>query len=383
MFQRLLRLPPPGKETFFLWGPRQTGKTTLLREAYPDARWLDLLKADSFRRYSARPELLRGELEADPPGPGRQVVIDEVQKVPALLDEVHWLIENRGVRFALCGSSTRRLRRGGANLLGGRALRYELHGLTAREAARDFDLDHMLNAGYLPRIYAADRPTRLLDAYLGDYLREEIAAESLVRNLSSFSDFLDATALGDGEIVNFANIARECGVSLPTAKGHYGILNDTLLGRWLPAWRRRTKRRLRARPKFYFGDVGVVNRLALRGRLEAGSEAYGHAFENWVFHELTAWAAYTGSDVPLAYWKSAGGVEVDFVLGDMDVAIEAKSSARITADRLRGLATLADDQPVRRRIVVCREPVPRKTADGIEILPAGDFVERLWAGDIA
>lgn len=383
MFQRLLRLPPPGKETFFLWGPRQAGKTTLLREAYPDARWLDLLKADSFRRYSARPELLRGELEADPPGPGRQVVIDEVQKVPALLDEVHWLIENRGVRFALCGSSTRRLRRGGANLLGGRALRYELHGLTAREAARDFDLDHMLNAGYLPRIYAADRPARLLDAYLGDYLREEIAAENLVRNLSSFSDFLDAAALGDGEIVNFANIARECGVSLPTVKGHYGILNDTLLGRWLPAWRRRTKRRLRARPKFYFGDVGVVNRLALRGRLEAGSEAYGHAFENWVFHELTAWAAYTGSDVPLAYWKSAGGVEVDFVLGDMDVAIEAKSSARITADRLRGLATLADDQPVRRRIVVCREPVPRKTADGIEILPAGDFVERLWAGDIA
>lgn len=383
MFTRRLRLPPPGKETFFLWGPRQAGKTTLLQQVYPDARWVDLLKADSFRHYVVRPERLREELESKPPNSDQQVIIDEIQKVPDLLDEVHWLIENRGIRFALCGSSARKVRRGGANLLGGRARRYELHGLTSAEAGPDFHLDHMLRAGFLPGIYAEAEPEPLLDSYLNDYLREEIVAEGLVRSLPAFSDFLDAAALGDGEIVNFTNIARECGVAVNTARGHYEILKDTLLGRWLPAWRRRVKRRTRLRPKFYFTDVGTVNRLARRGIVEAGSEAYGRAFENWVFHEITAWIAYSKRDIPLAYWRSAGGMEVDFVLGEMDVAVEAKSSARITEKHFRGLAALADDQPVGRRILVCREPRPRLTGDGVEVLPAGDFVERLWAGDIA
>ena len=189
MFKRLLTLPKPGTETFFLWGPRQTGKSTLLRGSYGGHRWLDLLKADEFRRYVVRPELLRQELEAEAPEPGSQVVIDEIQKVPALLDEVHWLIENRGVHFALCGSSARKVKRGAANLLGGRAMRYELHGLSARELGRDFELDRMLNHGYLPRIYQASRATRMLDAYIADYLKEEIAAESLVRDLPTFANF--------------------------------------------------------------------------------------------------------------------------------------------------------------------------------------------------
>jgi len=344
---------------------------------------VDLLKAEEFRRYLARPELLRQEIEAEAPAPRQQIVIDEIQKVPALLDEVHWLIENRGLHFALCGSSARKVRRGAANLLGGRAMRYELHGLSASEIGSEFDLDRMLNHGYLPRIYGASRPKRMLDAYIADYLKEEVAAEGLVRNLPTFSDFLDVAALSDGEIVNFSNIARECGVSSHTTKSHFQILEDTLLGRWLPAYRKRPKRRVIRAPKFYFVDVGVVNRLAKRGELLPGSELYGKAFENWVFHELSAYVSYRDFDGDLSYWRLASGIEVDFVLGDMRVAIEAKSSARITRDQLKGLRTLIEDQPrVARRIVVCREPRARKTDDGIEILPVASFVRRLWAGDL-
>ena len=383
MFERSLKLPEPGVESFFLWGPRQTGKSTLLRQKYRGGRWIDLLKAGEFRRYVSRPELLRQEIDAERPAPARQIVIDEIQKVPALLDEVHWLIENRGLNFALCGSSARKVRRGAANLLGGRAMRYELHGLSATELGREFDLDRMLNHGYLPRIYAATRPRRMLDAYVADYLKEEVAAEGLVRDLPTFSAFLDVAALSDGEIVNFSNIARECGVSSHTTKSHFRILEDTLLARWLPAFRKRPKRRVIGSPKFYFVDVGVVNRLAKRGELLPGSELYGKAFENWVFHELTTFASYQEFDGGLSYWRLASGVEVDFILGDMQLAIEAKSSARITRNHLAGLRSLAHDHPrVARRIVVCREPRARRLNDGIEILPAATFARRLWSGDL-
>jgi len=383
MFKRNLILPRPGTESFFLWGPRQTGKSTLLREMYGGGRWVDLLKAEEFRRYVARPELLRQELEAEAHARTHQIVIDEIQKVPALLDEVHWLIENRGLHFALCGSSARKVKRGAANLLGGRAMRYELHGLSASELGREFDLDRILNNGYLPRIYEASRPQRMLDAYIADYLKEEVAAEGLVRNLPTFSEFLDVAALSDGEIVNFSNIARECGVSSHTTKSHFQILEDTLLGRWLPAYRKRPKRRVIGSPKFYFVDVGVVNRLARRGELLSGSELYGKAFENWVFHELSAYVSYREFDGTLSYWRLASGIEVDFVLGDLQLAIEAKSSSRITRDHLKGLRELVMDHPrIKRRIVVCREPRARKTDDGIEILPASTFVLRLWNGDL-
>ena len=383
MFHRNLTLPPAGSETFFLWGPRQTGKSTLLQTAYKDARWIDLLKSEQFRRYLTRPELLREEIEAAAPAPERQIVIDEIQKVPALLDEVHWLIENRGVHFALCGSSARKVRRGGANLLGGRAVRYELHGLSAGELGRAFDLDRMLNYGYFPRVYQAGRPRRLLDAYVADYLKEEVAAEGLVRNLPTFADFLDVAALSDCDVVNFSNVARECGTSSHTVKNYFGILEDTLLARRLPAYRRRPKRRVVGAPKFYFADVGVVNRLARRGQLIAGSELYGKAFENWVFHELSACLSYRECDTDLYYWRLASGVEVDFILGDVRVAIEAKSTERTQSDHFKGLRSLVLDHPrVARRIVVCREPRTRKTSDGIEIMPAGTFVRNLWDGGI-
>ena len=384
MFKRSLSLPPSGTETFFLWGPRQAGKSTLLRQRYPDAHLVDLLKTDDFRRYATRPELLRQELEAEGSTPDRQIVIDEVQRVPALLDEVHWLIENRGLRFAMCGSSARKVRRGAANLLGGRAIRYDLRGLTSEELGKAFDLDRMLNHGYLPRVYETARPRRLLDSYIADYLREEIAAEGLVRNLPAFAAFLDAAALSDGGIVNFTNIARECGVSGNTVRGYFEILEDTLLARWLPAYRRRLKRRVIGKPKFYFADVGVVNRLTRRGELSPGSELYGKAFENWVFHEMSAFVSYRDVDARLSYWRLPSGIEVDFLLGDVDLAVEAKSGATITRNHLKGLRALAGEYPdVRRRIVVCSEPRARRTDDGIDIIPAAEFAQRLWAGELA
>ena len=382
MFKRSLILPPSGAETFFLWGPRQAGKSTLLKRHYPSSRWIDLLKSDEFRRYVTRPELLRQEIEAEPADPERQIVIDEVQKVPALLNEVHWLMENRGHHFALCGSSARKVRRGAANLLGGRALRYELRGLTAGELASDFDLDRILNRGYLPRIYQAARARRLLDAYIADYLKEEVAAEGLVRNLAAFSGFLDAAALSDTEPVNFSNVARDCGVSSRTVRSYFDILEDTQLGRWVPAWRKRRKRRLTGSAKFYFSDVGVVNRLARRGRLERRSELYGKAFENWVHHEIAAWVAYTEFDGELTHWRLPSGVEVDFVLGDMRLAVEAKATPMIGRHHLKGLRSLAQEHNARRRVIVCLEARPRRTRDGIDVLPAATFVRRLWKGDL-
>jgi len=380
MFKRALNLPSPGTTTFFLWGPRQTGKTTLLRGKYPEALWVDLLKADEFRRYLQNSELLREALAAR--DPIRQVVIDEIQKVPQLLDEVHWLHENRGIRFALCGSSARKVKRGQANLLGGRALRYELHGLTAGEIGGDFDLNRLLNHGYLPSIYQSENPRSLLNSYVADYLKEEVAAEGLVRNLPVYSEFLNMAALADTELVNFSTIARDCGVSSHTIKGYFQILEDTLLGRWLPAYTRRPKRRVIAAPKFYFGDVGVVNHLARRGDLQPGAELYGKAFENWVFHELCARNSYSNAFAKLAYWRLPSGIEVDFIVNDMQLAIEAKAAAKVTQDHLKGLREVArDHRGIKQRMIVCLERTSRRTDDGIWILSANEFTNRLIRGD--
>ncbi|MEA3465337.1 MAG: AAA family ATPase [Thermodesulfobacteriota bacterium] len=381
MIERKLHLPPSGEETFFLWGPRQTGKSTLLRATYPDAIWIDLLKAEEFRRYLQHPELLRQELPDD--GHGSFVVIDEIQKIPALLDEIHWLHENRNVRFALCGSSAHKVKRGHANLLGGRAIRYEMFGFSAAELFPSFDLIRLLNHGYLPKIYLANNPKRLLNAYVANYLKEEIAAEGLVRNLPVFSEFLNMAALSDAEMVNFSIIARDCGVSSPTIKGYFQILEDTLLGRWLPSFRKRPKRRIAAAAKFYFADVGVVNFLAKRGAMEHGSELFGKAFENWCFHELNAYNMYSDAFAQFSYWRLAGGTEVDFIVNDMAVAIEVKASHNITAKHLKGLRSLSDDHPeVQKRLLVCCEAKTRQTEDGILILPAQQFVEKLWQGEL-
>ncbi|OGX40065.1 MAG: AAA family ATPase [Omnitrophica WOR_2 bacterium RIFCSPHIGHO2_02_FULL_68_15] len=382
MIPRSLHLPHPARESFFLWGPRQTGKSLLLKTTYPDAHWYDLLKTDLYVRLLEQPHLLREELlQAKADRTARFAVIDEIQKIPALLDEVHWLIENAGFTFGLCGSSARKVRRGHANLLGGRAVRYELFGFASDELGADFDLVRMLNRGYLPRHYLSPSADRLLRAYVNDYLKEEVVAEALVRNLQAFANFLTAAALSDTELLNYATIARDCGVAAPTVKAYFQILFDTMLARPLEAYRKRPKRRVIGAPKLYFSDVGVVNHLAKRGGLQPGAELFGKAFENWVFHEVSAHRAYSGLEYDVSYWRLASGIEVDFILGDMAVAIEAKATARVTSDHLRGLRELSHDHPtVKRRVLVSLEARPRRTEDGIEILPYAAFAKQLWSG---
>lgn len=380
MYYRIIHLPEPGTETFFLWGPRQTGKSTLLRKRYGDALWIDLLKADVYRRYMQHPEFLRQELLARTDRPA--VVIDEIQKVPQLLDEVHWLHENEQVRFALCGSSARKVKRGHANLLGGRALRFELSGLVWPELENDWNLDTLLNNGYLPGRYNSSG-RRAMAGYVGDYLKEEIAAEGLVQNLPAFSDFLSIAALSDTESVNFTNIARDCGVSAPTVKSYFQILEDTLVARFLPSYVKRPKRRPHKSSKLYFFDVGVVNFLTRRGKLEQRNSLYGKAFENYCYHELHTFNEVMERFAPLHYWRLTSGAEVDFIVGDMEVAIEVKCSQRIHDGHLKGIRELIKEYPeCGRRVVVSLEPVLRKTSDGIEIYPITAFLEQLWKGEI-
>lgn len=381
MLRRALALPASPSESFFLWGPWQVGKSSLLAATYPQAPRIDLLLSEEHLRYLQRPGLLREEL-ADAPR-GTLVVLDEIQKVPALLDEVHWLIENRRLVFALCGSSARKLRRGHANLLGGRAVRYELSGLVSAELGTNYDLLRAANHGVLPRHYLSDRPARAIRAYVDDYLKEEVAAEALVRNVASFAGFLRAAALGDTELVSYASVARDCGVSAPTVKEHYQILVDTLLGRFLPAFVERPKRRVIQAPKFFFADVGVVNHLAQRGTLALGGELFGKALESLVHHELCAYREYRERSWDLSYWRLASGIEVDFILGRGEIAIEVKSSERIGTPQLGGLLAFAEDHPeVRRRILVCREAKRRRHASGIEIVPVREFLRELWEGEI-
>ncbi len=377
MFSRVLPLPKKPSQSLFLWGPRQTGKTTLLKNVYPKAFRVDLLQNDLMMRYLRAPSVFREEVMALPAG--QVVVIDEVQKVPALLDEVHFMIQEKGRVFVLCGSSARKLKRGHANLLGGRALRYELLGLSRQEIGASFDLQMALNTGVLPAHYGHKNISLALRGYVENYLREEILHEGLTRNLPVFSDFLRIAAIGDTEIVNLSNIARESGVSVATVRDHYGILTDTMIGAFLPAYTQRQKRRTIQAPKFYFRDVGVVNHLARRGKIEPGSELFGKAFENWMFHELSVHSCYSEKFYDLTHWRLTTGVEVDFILGAAEVAIEVKAKDRITSDDLKGLMEFKKEYPkVKDMIVVSLEPRARLTESGIRILPYQEFLNGLW-----
>lgn len=376
MYKRTIDMSICEKESVFLWGARQTGKSTLLKKKFPSAKTYDLLLSDVYRRLVATPSILREENSQ--PG-GQQIVIDEVQKVPDLLDEVHWLIENRGIRFVLCGSSARKLRRHAGNLLGGRAARLELCPLVYPEIT-NFSLERALTAGLLPKHYQSDASSSLLRSYVGDYLEQEIAAEAVTRNIPAFSRFLEIAALSNGEIVNYQNIARECGVSAPTAAGYFQILVDTLLGRFLPAFRKRGKRRLILAPKFFFFDVGVVGTLTHRGTVERGSEVFGRALEHFIYMELAAHVVYSNLHYPLTYWRTASQFEVDFVMGDHEVAIEVKSANQVQNHHLKGLRAFKEEYAVRRCICVSLDVEPRRTDDGIEILPWKVFLEDLWGG---
>jgi predicted AAA+ superfamily ATPase len=380
MYQRYLSLPKSPKRSFFLWGPRQTGKTSLLEQCYPKAPFISLLLNEELLAFKARPGLLRErarELKA------KFIIIDEVQKVPELLDEVHYIIEKDRIQFGLCGSSARKLKRSHGNLLGGRALRFEMFGLTSVELGDAFNLERLLNRGWLPAIYDDDDYRSLLRSYCADYLKEEIFDEGLVRKLTPFSQFLEYAALSDTEVLNFESFARDVGVSAPTIRSYFEILNDTLIGRFLPSYTRRPKRKVVAQPKFYFFDVGIVNHLAQRGSLKPKSELFGKAFESWIHHELSSYLSYSGKSETLSYWKVHQGPEVDFVIGHMKIGIEAKATAKVHSDHLKGLREVKKDHPeMIARYVVSLETHSRKLDDGITVLSVRDFTARLWAGKL-
>lgn len=361
------------KKSHFLLGPRQTGKTTLLRRALPEARVYDLLDAGTYLALSHRPSRLAEEL-----GPkDRVVVIDEIQRLPELLNEVHRLIEERGVRFLLIGSSARKLRRGGVNLLGGRARTMHLHPLTCRELGAQFDLRRALTHGLLPSIYFSDNPRADLQAYTGSYLQQEILAEGATRNLPAFSRFLHVAALCNGTIVNFTNVANDAQVARTTIYEYFGILQDTLLLQELPAWRKTRKRKPLVSSKYYFFDVGVAT--ALQGReARPGTPEFGASFETYLMHELTSYRDYQSGE-PLSYWRSTSGFEVDFILGD-HTAIEVKARENVTPQDLKSLRALAEEKNLKRYLCVSLEP-RRRQVEGVVILPYRQFLEALWDGE--
>ncbi len=382
MYKRIIQFPL--KTSCFLWGPRQTGKSTLLRERFPASKRYDLLLSDEFRRLLHQPSLLREEclaLQKRGEFKGQPVIVDEVQKIPDLLDEIHWLMENKGLRFLLSGSSARKLKRGQGNLLGGRAVRLELHPLVFPEIP-DFSLLQALNHGLLPPHYGNEMARTRLEAYVGDYLKEEITAEAVTRNIPGFSRFLEMAALSNGEVVQFSTIARDCGVSSPTVKAYYQILDDTLIGRWVPAYQKRPKRRVILSPRFYFFDVGVVGFLTRRGQVEQGSELFGRAFEHFIFLELAAHSRYSGLHYPISYWRTASQLEVDFILGDHQASLEVKGTSLAQTHHLNGLVAFEEEYKTERRLLVTCDPQPRIVRGDIEILPWKIFLEDLWAGKI-
>ena len=365
-------------ESVFLWGARQTGKSTLLKMLFPEVRYIDLLKSDEFARYSRRPALLREELSLLPEG--ELVIIDEIQKLPALLDEVHWLISNHHLRFILSGSSARKLRRSGVNLLGGRAIRKHLYPFVSAEIP-DFDLVKAWNNGMLPRHYLVDNPANRLHAYVGDYLLQEIKAEALTRNLNTFTRFMEVAALSNGEILNYNNIASECGVSAPTVKEYFSILEETLVGYIIPAFTKNVKRRVTQSPKFYYFDVGVANFLLKRTALSPGSPEFGHAFEHFIIQELIAYIGYFRPLQNLSYWRTSSGYEVDAIIGNAEVAIEIKSSGEVQSHHTKGLKAFSEEFPDCRLTLVSLDKYPHRI-NNIEVYPVSEFLKRLWNGDL-
>jgi predicted AAA+ superfamily ATPase len=377
LIERIQQINLPSDRSAFLWGPRKTGKTTLLGQQFPSAYWIDLLDYELFLSLSQRPTRLRQILQAQA---SKTIVIDEVQKIPHLMDEIHWLIENRDFQFIMSGSSARKFRRGDVNLLGGRAWRFELYPLVTREL-KSFDLDKALISGLLPSHYLSSNSEMDLKAYVHDYLKEEIQAEALTRNLPAFSRFLQSAAITNGMLLNYSNAARESGVSVKTIREYYQILEDTLIGRQLLPWKKSKKRRLIETSKFYFFDTGIVSALLNTKSLTPGTREYGRAFEHFILQECWAYRHYSGLDFPITFWRTASGSEVDLILGDGGVALEIKSS-QDAGERTKGLHLFHEEHKCRKSFIVSRDPLPRKLSPNISVLPWQLFCEMLWAGEI-
>lgn len=377
-YDRIQKILDIQDDSAFLWGARQVGKSTLVKKLFPDAKVYDLLKSDEYSRLLRKPQLLREELISY--DETKIVIIDEIQKIPSLLDEVHWLIVNRGIRFILCGSSARKLKRVGTNLLGGRALPVMLFPFVSAEIS-DFNLFRAINNGMIPRHYMVQNPQKRLEAYIGVYLKEEIQDEAVVRQLSSFNRFLDVAAQCDGEMINYTNIAQDCGVSATTIKEYFNILEQTLIGYMIPAFTLSKKRRAITTKKFYYFDVGVVNYLLNRSNLQPGSIDFGHAFEHFMIQEIVAYLSYYEKREKLSYWRTANGYEVDAIIGDARVAIEFKSSEEVQSKHTKGLKAFEEDFPDARKIIVSLD-CNKRILNGIEVIPALEFLQMLWNGDI-
>ncbi len=361
------------EKSHFLLGPRQTGKTSLVSNTLKGVRVFDLLDSRVFLEMSRDHSRLESELT---PG-DRFVVIDEIQRLPSLLHEVHRLIEKRKIRFLLTGSSARKLRHGGVNLLGGRARVQHLHPFTRRELGKHFKLDRALAAGLLPPIYFSENPAADLEAYAGLYLQQEVVAEGATRNVPAFSRFLKVAAFCNGTIVNFTNVGNDAQVPRTTVYEYFDILKDTLITHELPAWKRSVKRKPLVSSKYYFFDVGVV--AALQGRkFTPGTTEYGEAFETYIAHELRAYTDYLSGE-SLHYWKSASGYEVDFIIGD-HTAIEVKAKGTISPHDIKSLTALSEEKKLKKYLCVCLESRPRRIGK-IQIVPYGDFLDGLWEGE--
>lgn len=370
---------PPGH--FFLFGPRGTGKSTWAADAFPDALRIDLLRPETHRSYLAAPERLRQVIAANPSR--TVVVIDEVQRVPALLDIVHEQIEGhrRGPRFVLTGSSSRKLKQAGVNLLAGRAARTALHPFMAAEIGDTFDLNRALAQGLVPLVWDAPAPALALEAYLSLYIREEVQAEGLVRALDRFARFTEAVSFSHASPINLANVARECDVSRKTAEGYLSVLEDLLLAFHVPVFTRRAKRQLAGHPKFFWFDAGVYRSARPAGPLDRPEEIGGAAIEGLVAQHLRAWIDYSGSGFSLHYWRTKSGNEVDFVVYGRDGfwAIEVKNAQRLQTADLRGLRAFGEDYPSAQRGLVYRGS-ERLLIDGIPCIPCEEFLLALRPG---
>jgi len=382
--KRMLNIKLPQKQSAFLWGARKTGKTTYLKEKFFRSLFFDFLKTDLYFSITKNPSIFREWLLAKDKAVLKEpIILDEVQKVPQILDEVHWLIENKNLRFILCGSSARKLKRGQSNLLGGRAWRYELFPLTSPEIG-NMDLLRALNHGLIPVHYLQndEECKKSLTAYIQDYLREEVFAEGLTRNIPAFSRFFDALGFSHGELTNYLNISRECGVDAKTVKEYYQILIDTLLAIRIEPFKKRQSRQVITKAsKYYLFDVGVAGHLVNRHITEPKGPEFGKAFEHFILMEIVAYRSYSGKDFAINFWRTKTGLEVDFVLGNGEVAIEIKGSSFIDKKNLHGILAFCSEYHPKKSIVVCIEKEMR-IHDKIEILPYKIFLEQLWSHKI-
>lgn len=384
MLKRILDLNLPKNKSLFLWGARKTGKSTYLKECFPNSFYIDLLHHGTFLRYSKTVGILRDEIAAM--GQERRpIIIDEVQKIPEILDEVHYLIEeDKELSFILCGSSLRKLKHTGSNLLGGRAWRQIFLPLCYPEMPK-FDLIKILNHGLLPEHYLAEEiPIRSIEGYIVDYIIPEVQWEGRIRNLGAFSRFLEAIAFSNGEILNYSNIARECHVNIKTVQGYIELLCDMFLGYIIHPYTAKSSRQLIvSAPKFYFFDPSISLYLLQKEiKLLKGADA-GHAFENYIFLELKAYQELNKKRYDISYWRTKSGLEVDFIVGKNLAAIEVKISAEVQTKEIKGLIEFAKDHNPAHTIVVCLEPNKRivKINDSsIVIYPVKEFLADLWNG---